>query len=93
MSCTPSPGVSLGFTVRLRAQAQVAADALYATGVDFTLPAGAPLRAHPKWASVAAVTARWKEFARDCCHGGEHYSPRTYAMSGRCSGAGQPRRS
>jgi len=38
----------LGFTVRLRAQAQAAAGDLYATGVDFTLPAGAPLRAHPK---------------------------------------------
>jgi len=83
--------VPFGFTVRLRVQAQEAAGALYATGVDFTVAAGAPLRAHPQWAQAAAVAARWKELARDCCHDGGHYSPYTYAMSGRCSGTGQPR--
>ncbi len=81
-----------GFSVRLRRQATAAARALYGTGVDFTQPA-ARLKADPNWLKAGKVAARWDQLARDCCHRGEHYSPYTYAMDGRCSGAGAPRRS
>lgn len=63
--------VPLGFTVRLGAQAQAAADALYATGVDFTLPAGAPLRVHPDWASAAAAMAPFGDWHVDPGRPGE----------------------
>lgn len=83
----------LGFNVRLRRQAGAARDALYDTGVDFTQTADR-LKADPNWRKSGAVASWWARAAQACCHGGEHYSPYTYAMDGRCSAdAGKPRRS
>lgn len=83
---------SLGFNVRLRRQAEDAMRDLYATGVDFTRPAG-ELKKDPAFTQAARVIETWKQRARACCHDGEHYSPYTYALNGRCSGDGKPRRS
>jgi hypothetical protein len=85
----------LGFTVRLRRHATAAASDLYRTGVDFTLPV-AQMKAGPRWPKAGRVSARWKQMTVTCCHGGEHYSPMTYALDGRCTGPmsnGKPRRS
>lgn len=84
-------GLSLGFSVRLRRHAEAARGELYATGVNFDRPAG-ELRADlPR---VGEVSSTWKRRADQCCgDDGEHYDPYTYAMEGRCSGGGKPRRS
>jgi hypothetical protein len=76
------------FQLRLRRQA----DALYGTGVDFTASVTV-MKAHPQWPEAARLSAEWDRRSRGCCDAGEHYSPFTYAASGRCYGGGQPRRS
>ena len=80
-------GLPLGFAVRLKRHAETAAAELAATGADFTQPAGT-LKASPQGRTAAQVSGRWQKLARQCCDGTEHYSPRTYAAGGRCSGPG-----
>jgi hypothetical protein len=89
-------GMPLGFNVRTRGQAKIAAAGLYSTGVDWTL-SGAAVKRDPNWDQAVRVFAGWKAAADQCCstRGEEHFSPYTYKLpGGRCSGlAGQPRRS
>jgi hypothetical protein len=66
-----------GFAVRLKRHAETAAAETAGT-----------LKASPQWRAAAQVSGRWGELARQCCAGGEHYSPLTYAAGGRCSGPG-----